>query len=101
MGVDEDRAHCAGRRLQSLGYDDPGSLNGSNHEAVGKYIDDLWQKVSDILSTPLAQKQIEAVTDALCIKRRLSGRVVRQIIKAVRITPGVGPSLERWAQRDP
>jgi hypothetical protein len=24
LGVDEDRAHCAGRRLQPLGHDDPG-----------------------------------------------------------------------------
>jgi hypothetical protein len=53
-------------------------------EEVNKYIEDLWQKVSDILSTPLAQRQIEAVADALCIKRRLSGRAVRQIVKAVK-----------------
>lgn len=52
-------------------------------EDTNKYIEVLWQKVSDILSTPLAQRQIEAVANALCIKRRLSGRAVRQIMKAV------------------
>jgi hypothetical protein len=67
-------------------------LNSGDDDHINEFIEGLWQKVSDILSTPLAQRQIEAVAEALFIKRRLSGRVIRQIIKAVRITPEVGPS---------
>ena len=35
LGMDEDRAHCTGRRLQPLGYDDPGGRRVQRNAVVG------------------------------------------------------------------
>jgi hypothetical protein len=50
------------------------SILCSGEDEARKYFVDLWQKVVDILSTPLAGKKIEAVADALLIRKRLFPR---------------------------
>lgn len=82
LGIEPEKCSKHGQ-MDTLMMGNFVSLAFSDPTMANKYIGFMTQKAFDIIGTPLAQRQIKAVADALMEQKTLSGDQVKQIMESV------------------